>query len=109
MRLEYLYHWAPSGRYVNILAEGLRPGRDPNVASCVLPYVCLGTSPSTAWSLSGAMDWAAEIDQWDLWQARVVDGDDIRIRPDFLPTIREVKVYGPIPADRIWYAGTRVS
>ena len=107
MRLDVLYHWSPVERRADIAAQGLRPGSTPNVAGYPLTYVCLGTTPSAGWSLSGAMEWMSEIDEWDLWQVRLVDGDDIRVRPDFLPTIREVKVHGPIPADRIWYVGTR--
>jgi hypothetical protein len=107
VRLDVLYHWSPVERRADVAAQGLRPGCAPNVAGYPLGYVCLGSTPSSAWALSGAMEWTSEIDEWDLWQVRLVDGDDIRVRPDFLPAIREVKVYGPIPADRVWHVGTR--
>ena len=107
MRLDPLFHWSPAARRNDILVHGLRPGAPATVASGTLPYVCFGLSPSRAWSLSAAMDWAQEIEHWDLWQARLTDGDDVRARPELGPYIHEVKVYGPLPPDRLWYAGSR--
>lgn len=108
MRLDPLYHWSPTDRRAQIVVHGLRPGSPATVAGGELPYVCFSLTASRAWSLSGAMEWAQEIEEWDLWQARLVDGDDVRVRPDHGPYIHEIKVYGPIPADRLWYAGTRM-
>ena len=107
VRIDPLYHWSPAARRKDIVAHGLRPGAPATIASGSLPYVCFGPSPARAWSLSAAMEWAQEIEDWDLWQARLADGDDVRIRPDFGPNVQEIKIYGPVPADRLWYAGTR--
>lgn len=106
--LPALYHWSPAGRFDQIFREGLRPHAGPTVAGTTsLCYVCLSPTPSRAWSLSGDMEWVSEFDEWDLWQVRLADGDDVRIRPDYGPAIQEVKVHGPIPADRIWWAARR--
>lgn len=109
MLLPALFHWSPSDRFDQIYRDGLRPHCPPTVASGTLPYVCLSPTASRAWSLSGGMEWTSEVDEWDLWQVRLEDGDDVRIRPDFGPVIQEIKVYGAIPADRIWWAARRIS
>lgn len=107
MILPALFHWSPIDRRQAILKEGLRPFCDPSVASGKLPYISLSPTPSSAWGLSGDMEWVEEFDDWDLWQVRLVEGDEVRIRGDFGPTIREVKVHNTITPDRLWWVGTR--
>lgn len=110
MILPALYHWSPSERRDEISRDGLQPHRpavthsDPSMTS---PYLSFSPTPSRAWSLSGAMEWVSEVDCWDLWQVRISEGDSICIRPDFGPTIQEIKVYNAIPADRLWHVGER--
>jgi hypothetical protein len=105
-----LFHWSPSERRREIEANGLQPYQlatvcsDPELTS---PYICFSPTPSRAWALSGAMDWVSEIDQWDLWQATLADRDHVCVRSDFGPEIQEIKVYGSIPADRLWLVGSR--
>lgn len=108
MLLNPLYHWSPAERYASIVRDGLRPGSDPTVATGTrLTYLCLSPDPRLAWSISGAMDWVSEIEHWDLWQARIVDGDELHVRPENDPVIREVKLRGCIPPDRLWWIGRR--
>lgn len=113
MLLPALYHWSPADRRSAIRAEGLRPYCPPTLCTggpdgdLSYPYLCLSPTPSSAWGLSGDMDWVSEIEAWDLWQVRLADGDEVRYRGDFGPVLREVRVYNAIPADRIWYVATR--
>jgi hypothetical protein len=107
--LPALYHWAPAERHAAITTEGLRPHSVNTVASTNLPYVCLGVEPGVAWNLSGGMEWVSEVPEWDLWQVSIGEGDHVCVRPDFGPRIHEVKVYGPIPPDRVWWVGRRGS
>lgn len=110
MLLDDLYHWSPADRFDQVFREGLRPHSRPSVCQTTsLSYVCLSPNPARAWSLSGDMEWVSEVDEWDLWQVRLADSDDVRIRPDFGPVIQEVKVHGPIPADRIWWVARRIA
>lgn len=109
MILSTLFHWAPTERRESIRSEGLKPYQAPTVCSdqtLVSPYLSCSPDPAIGWSLSGAMDWH-ECDDWDLWQVRLAEHDDVRIRPDFGPAIQEVKLYNPIPADRLWFVGQR--
>lgn len=106
-QLGALFHWSPVSRREAILREGLRPFCEPTVASGPQPYISLGPTPSAAWGLSGDMDWMADEDQWDLWQVRLRDGDDVRARLDFAPRIVEIKVHTVIPPDRLWWVGQR--
>lgn len=110
MILPALYHWSPAERRAEIEEHGLRPRKPATVCSdpdLVSPYLSFSPTPSRAWSLSGAMEWVSEIDRWDLWQVRIAEGDSVSVRPDFGPEIQEIKVYGPIPADRLWHVGER--
>lgn len=114
MQVPNLYHWSPSERRGTIRRDGLRPYSRCTV-SCgyhgespvTYGYVCLSPDPTTAWELSGDLHWVTEYEEWDLWQARLVDGDEIHFGANFEPFLREVRVCTPIPADRVWYVGTR--
>lgn len=109
MQLGALYHWSPAARFDDIYRDGLRPHAPNTVASEGLPYICLSPDPAVAWTLSGGMDWVSEIDTWDLWLVHLASGDQVCIRAEFGPEIEEVKVYGPLPADRLWWVARRIS
>lgn len=106
-----MYHWAPSSRRESILRTGLLPLSDPTTSSMEIgmraPYVCVSPTASAAWSLSGDMEWVSDIEEWDLWQVRLADGDEVSVRGDFGPRISEVRVRNAIPPDRVWLVATR--
>ena len=107
LSLAALYHWSPAVNHASIREHGLRPHSPNTVASGVLPYVALGACPRSAWRLSAAIDWCAEIDYWDLWLAQVAQTDELHVRPTFGPRLDEVIIRGPVPADRLWWVGRR--
>lgn len=108
MNLNPLFHWSPASRYAQIKGEGLRPGSEPTVASARLDYVCLGTNPATAWNLSGAMNgWAEDIEEWDLWMVRLDEGDDIGVRPEYGPELKEILCYTAVLPEQLWWVGRR--
>lgn len=109
MRLEPLFHWSPATRRDKIRVEGLRPYSPPTVSSGDLayPYISLGLTPSAAWGLSGDMEWVSEIDIWDLWQVQLPEKAETHIRPVWGSIIEEVKIHSAIPADHIWWVGSR--
>lgn len=118
-----LYHWSPVERRASIRKRGLKPRTPTLVAMHPVPVnlghietddelcshlaVCLGTSPATAWALSGV--WSAERGStWDLWEV-VLDGtDEAHVRCEMGGELAEVRVLGPIPRGRIWHVGSRV-
>jgi hypothetical protein len=109
MLLPALYHWSPTDCREEILRVGIQIFSEPVTHSGdhLWPYFCFSPTPSSAWSLSGDTSWMGECESWDLWQFRVGDQDDVRIRSNFGPVIEEVKIYNSIPADRLWYIATR--
>src|SRR4051794_20540121 len=113
MILPPLYHWSPKERRSQIRKEGLLPysrtrfAPDDSGLAVGYPYVCLSTSPSQAWGLSGDIDHEFEYDEWDLWQVNLSDDDEVFIRAEFGRTIKEVRVRNPVPPDRIWHVGVR--
>ncbi len=107
MNLQLLYHWSPADRFDSINRYGLIAGSPITVASSALETICLGPDPRTAWSISGAMDWVSEVDEWDLWLVALADTDNVHIRPEFGARINEIKVRNSIPRERIWHAGRR--
>lgn len=121
--LPVMYHWAPESRRRNINKRGLLP-RTP---SALLAYdsglargasaigdvewatfrtVCLGTSPSHAWSLSGAV-FAEPGEAWDLWQVVLGEDDEVHPRPFHGCRLDEVRVANRIPKSRLWLVGSR--
>jgi hypothetical protein len=113
MRLPPLYHWSPQSRREAIRSEGLKPYSPPAVSmdpssewAHGFGCVCLGLSASAAWGLSGDLQHLTD-EAWDLWQVGLADSDEVRIRAEFGPKIQEVRVFNPIPADRIWWVGQR--
>jgi hypothetical protein len=111
MWLPRLYHWSPSDRRIEILREGLKPFSHATMQSGDLkwPYISLSLSPSCAWGYSGGLEveWLDEIEQWDLWQVDLPENAEVHVRPFFGRQVEEVKVHTAIPADCIWYVGTR--
>lgn len=106
-----LYHWSRKANRQSIMRDGLRilePCSDG--IPWRAPYICLGSTPSSAWSLLPRLDdpeEPGEPDTFDLWQVQVREGDDLQIRGDFSPFIREVRVLHGLPPDRVWWAGER--
>ncbi len=119
LSLNPLYHWAPRRLRRDILRDGLkimmpsRPYSDPDSGQPVrveFPWICLATTPSSAWGL--ILDPEAEHADadgagWDLWQVQVREGDQLSIRGDFAPHVREVRVHNSISADRCWWVAER--
>lgn len=113
-----VYHWSPTSRRREIRQNGLRPfsepvvsaggdPEDPDVEAHCWPYLCFGCDPAMAWGYSGDMGYVSEIEEWDLWQVRLEEGDEIHYRAEFGPRIIEVRCATPIPADRCWLVGSR--
>jgi hypothetical protein len=121
--LSNLYHWSPAKARTGILRRGLLPRTPTSVAMHPVPdnlghhmsdddlethlAVCLGTTPGAAWALSGA--WSGERGEpWDLWEVSLCDEDEVHIRCEYGAELWEVRVLGPVPKGRLWFAGTRV-
>ena len=102
-----MYHWSPAERFKDIDREGLVAGSRSTVASAELPVVCVSPDPVLAWQLSGAMEWACDVEQWDLWLVRLAETDAVQVRAEFGPQIQEVKIRNHVPRDRLWYVGRR--
>lgn len=110
LNIGIVYHWSPSGNRVEITRDGLKPYSTATSADKQygFPYVCFGTTPSSAWGLSGDTGWGGEIEEWDLWQAQVIESDNVSIRTDFdMPYIREIRIHNAVAGDRLWYVATR--
>lgn len=108
MYINSLFHWSPAANRESILQNGLKIYSDPVVhSSGSFPYLCFGTSPRGAWSLSGNMDWVSDVEQWDLWEITLADYDEVRILPFVGKRPEEVRLYTSLPADRCWLVGTR--
>jgi hypothetical protein len=114
MLLPALYHWSPKDRREDIMRDGLKPYSMPvchgaGVGELKFAYICFSPTPSGAWGLSGDIDGNFEdtISEWDLWQVRLAEGDEVHYRADWGPWLREVRVHTAIPANRVWYVATR--
>lgn len=107
MNLTHLFHWAPADRYESISRHGLLTLQEPTVASARLHYACASLSPDRAWMISGALNWCAGIDNWDLWMIHIGPLDQLHLRPQFGPLVEEVMIHNPIPSDRLWWVGRR--
>lgn len=107
MRLDALYHFSPANRRDAIRRDGLIPGSTPVTATEAQPHLCFATDPAVAWVLSGGIDWNDHIADWDLWMIRVADTDQLTIVGDTGPYLRDIWIPHPIPARRLWLAGTR--
>lgn len=125
--LPVFFHWSPASKRASIKRHGLRPttptyspigpplpggARECDPDDGTVYAVCLGTSPSHAWSLSGAI-FGERGQEWDLWQV-VLDpgtddhpGDEVHPLPFFGNRLDEVRVANAITKDRLWLVGTR--
>lgn len=124
LALPVLFHWSPLDRRERIIRRGLRmstptlvetfrgaegPRRLQRATGFVTQKaVCLGTTPSHAWSLCGAI-WGEQGEVWDLWQVCLHEDDQIRIYSHDTDGHRvgEVRVLNNIPKSRVWHVGTR--
>jgi hypothetical protein len=114
MLLGPLYHWSPADRREQILRDGLQPYAPPAVSgggemsTIAWPYLCFGLTAKGAWRYSGDMgyDHLSET-EWDLWQVALADTDEVHIRAEFGPRVKEVRVHNAIPADRVWWVARR--
>lgn len=73
------------------------------------PYVCLGPTPSLAWSYSAASREGLEDEYagWDLWQIRLDERADVHVLPFWGVYPQEIRVRTAIGADCLWYVATR--
>lgn len=102
-----LFHWSPVSCRGNINHRGLSPTcptADQTGGS--FKAVCLGTSPSHAWSLSGAVV-GVDGSEWDLWQVTLSDGDQVHPLPFFGHRLQEIRVANRIPKSQVWHVATR--
>ena len=111
MILGALFHWSPKRHRASILQHGLlvcQPSRntleDDGTPFCPA-YLCLGTSPASAWLL--ILDPEGEELGWDLWQVVLKEGDPIVFRGEHWPELREIRVLRSLPADRTWWVAER--
>ena len=101
-----LYHWPPKDRRLSVLKSGLEIMAAPAVHSVPFPWICLGTTPSSAWGLTLA-EQRQEVEVWDLWQVALRDTDHVEVLSNWGPVIREVRIHNGLPPDRVWWAGER--
>lgn len=125
LALPVLFHWSPVDRRKGIINRGLRASTPTMVESyekvaqgprqlrvaegfATAEAVCLGTSPSHAWALCGAL-WGRTGETWDLWQVSLDTSDRIRILENDDDGFRlgEIRVLNDIPKSRVWHVGTR--
>lgn len=79
----------------------------PSLGCDTAKAVCLGTSPSHAWGLCGAI-WGERGSTWDLWQVNLEEGDKVITMPsDAGHRLGEVRVLNRIPKSRAWLVGAR--
>jgi len=111
MILTSLYHWSPRDRRKQIRHHGLKPGSRPCIGTITTvtdgkPMICLGSTPMTAWSLSGKMRYAPT-GWWDLWEVTLRDNDEVYILPIYGARLKEVRVANRIPKLRVIWIGER--
>lgn len=88
------------------IPPGTKPGHFKGEEDASFYAVCLGTTPSHAWSLSGAIS-AAPRSQWDLWQVNLDDDDEVYPSSFFGYRLGEIRVANRIPKRRVWFVATR--
>jgi hypothetical protein len=122
--LPVLFHWSPREMRDGIKRRGLKPTCPTSLtySAEVIPgtangrwlegedasarMVCLGTSPSHAWSLSGAI-FAERGDVFDLWQVTLDDEDEVHPLCFFGYKLDEIRVRNRIPKRRVWWVAER--
>lgn len=113
--LPHLYHWSPAARRASIQKHGLLINSDNTIATKSGDYICLGTTPKTAWLhsvgtllMSGKkLPSQSPEETWDLWQVSISPGMAIYVQPTYGPELAEVRVHGDIPPSRLWLCGNR--
>lgn len=109
MALRLYYHWSPTERRTAITEHGLQPGHPSTDKAWNPPHLCFSDSPSYAWGASAAMSRGAEHPEWDLWCVWL-DDTEVWAHPDgrtMGPMPGEYRTEEYLPADRLWYVGTR--
>ncbi len=104
LHIGILYHWSPSKNRMSILSEGLRTKKPSPFGDFRPDYICLATTPSSGWGLLAEPEL---IDSWDLWQIAIDGKDQLEIRGDFSPYIREVRVLNNLHRRKLWHVATR--
>lgn len=99
MKNTLLFHWSPACRRKSILRTGLCPGKISRCGQWKPWYVCLSSSPSLAWALSGDMD--ERHGEWDLWMVWSNNVTGIFRREN------EFRTKDRIRKKLIWYVGSR--
>lgn len=117
MNLPVCYHWSPATRRKDILRDGLKPysrmsnggfhNDDTGNEVVSFPYICLATEASRGWALSGGMPGFEGIEDWDLWEVRLADSDEVHISLEYGPSVKEIRVTNAIPPDRVRWIATR--
>lgn len=124
LALPVLFHWSPADRREKIIARGLRSSTPTlvetfsdkatgkrrllaSVGTETRKAVCLGTTPSHAWSLCGAI-WGQRGETWDLWQVTLhTDDMAVTMPSDIGYRLGEIRVLNNIPKGRVWHVGSR--
>jgi hypothetical protein len=130
--LTTLFHWSPAERRQAIERDGLVPASASSLELRLPPdarwwdpppgldYVCLACSPRQAWKGCGDYGWMGRVG-WDLWQVHLGPddrvgvlyhgsrrpGDEGYVHDD--ASVIEVRVYHPLPPDRLWLVGGRTA
>jgi hypothetical protein len=119
VRLGALYHWSPRQRLNSIKRLGLMPGRrsirhpeePPEDADARAwwawraPYICFGTSPSTAWDLGLIVRGVT----YDLWEVYLRPQDEVYVLPTYGPQVDEIRLYNRVPKSRLIFVGERTA
>lgn len=110
--IERAYHWSCKENRLSIQQNGLQicqPQKDgltnPNGALVRFPWICLGMDPLIAWEWSGV-----DLDReavYDLWQIRLTEHDNVQVRMEHGNFIAELRIHNTIPADRVFWVGSR--
>jgi hypothetical protein len=105
-----LYHWSPKSRRQSILKLGLVPGKLSVDKTWRPPYICLSSSPYSAWLLSPFMNGlgfdgeAPVTEDWDLWMTYSSKVKNLRQRKDYPCEYRtRYRVY----KRDLWFVGSR--
>jgi hypothetical protein len=122
--LHAVYHWSPTSRRKSIVRSGLLPRTptlveifgepqgprllEPSDGFDTAKGICLGTSPSHAWSQCGAI-WGEKGEVWDLWQVLLKNSDQTQFmsNPHDGSRLGEIRVINRIPKSRLWHVGSR--
>lgn len=118
MRLSTVYHWSPTKNREEIQKNGLKPYMGEYVYENPVtkkqdvwksPYLCTALNPWTAlcyvWPTFDEHN--EDIKALDLFEIKLRVKDKVQIRNDYTIDIIEVRIWNPIPGDRVTYVATR--